>query len=63
MNHYQVIVSNLGLVHTGTSYFKATACFNDYIILSKAPWGRASGEEVVLIKNEEPVKTHPGEEF
>ena len=55
---YEVIVGNIGKVHEGGSYMKAFAVFQEYIKKSDATYGRASGENVALWKNNEPHKEY-----
>lgn len=59
-NQYQVIVGNIGTVYDGTNGFTAIKEYNSYIGLSKAPFGRASGETVTLFKNDEIYKEFIG---
>ena len=55
---YEVIVGNIGKVHEGGGRLKAFAVFQEYIKKSDATYGRASGENVTLWKNNEPHKEY-----
>ena len=55
---YMVLVSNIGAVYSGTSQSEALRKFNEYVAQSKAPTGRASDEDVVLLKNDQIVKEY-----
>lgn len=66
--HYEVIVGNVGRVYDGDDSAEARRTFDDYVTASKSPHGRASGEEVNLIENDDIIDTHyppnhvPGED-
>jgi hypothetical protein len=53
MSTWEVMVSNIGRVFEGTNGFEARATYNQYIRLSKAQYGRASGEGVTLWRDGE----------
>jgi len=55
---YQVIVGNIGMVFEDYSLAKATAIFHDYCFMSTDGNGRASGEEVHLMDDGEPIRSH-----
>ena len=61
---YQVIVGNIGTVHTGDSLSNAQAIFNDYKELSQREHGRVGNEDVTLIEEwpdgEEVLDEHEG---
>ena len=57
---YEIIVGNIGSVFYGTNGFEAYARFQAYCGLSKANYGRASGEDVILCRNGEIVKEYIG---
>jgi hypothetical protein len=60
-NKYEVIVGNIGIVVTATSNKKrAEKEYDEYVVLSKLPHGRASGESVILMENGEPTKEYIG---
>ena len=60
MSIWEVIVGNVGTVFIGANGFNAIKCFNEYVSLSKSGYGRASNENVYLIKNGEINKEyHP----
>jgi hypothetical protein len=50
---YEVIVENIGKVYEGTDENFARKTFNDYVKLSKKGYGRAAGEGVILLKDNE----------
>lgn len=55
---FEVIVSNIGKVHEGEDKKEAVRFYQDYVGLSMAGIGRAAGEEVHLLRDGEPIKTH-----
>ena len=57
---YQVIVGNIGIVHDGDDLVEATTIFHDYCFLSTDGNGRASGEEVHLMEDGEPIRSMEG---
>lgn len=59
-NNYQVIVGNIGTVYEGANGFTAIREYNQYIALSKSNYGRASGENVTLFKNDDIYKEFTG---
>lgn len=50
---YQVIVGNIGNVYEGQSYKTARAKFKEYVGQSKLNVGRAAGENVTMLSNDE----------
>lgn len=56
---YQVIVGNIGTMEY-TSKKLALECFNTYVSLSKSDTGRASGEDVTLMANDDPIREYLG---
>ena len=52
-HYYEVIVGNLGSVYSGANRKKATETFRAYAKQSKAGYGRAAGEEVWLLADDE----------
>ena len=52
---YEVTVGNIGRVYSGHSHAEAKAIYREYKLQSKSRYGRASGEEVILWKNSEPL--------
>ena len=52
-NKWEVCVDNVGVVFIGNNGFNAIKCFNECILLSRSKYGRMSGENVYLIKNDE----------
>lgn len=59
---YEVIVGNVGIVYSGPRYIDALRSFRDYSEISKAEFGRASGESVVLFEDGEIVAEFDGRE-
>ncbi len=53
MKPFQVVVGNVGQVYDGSNYMQARERYRTYVKLSKAPYGRASGESVTLFHNGE----------
>lgn len=53
MYNYQLIVGNVGTVYEGPNGFEAMKQYWQYVACSKAPYGRASGEDVTLICDDE----------
>ena len=45
---FEVVVGNIGTVYSGNNYMQATAKYSSYVKDSKAQYGRAAGESVVL---------------
>ena len=59
-SRWQVIVGNIGTVFDGTREAAARLEYKTYVIQSKSGNGRAGGESVTLMKNDEPVAEHFG---
>lgn len=57
---YEVHVGNIGLVYSGESEDEARRHFMEYVQQAKQLSGRASGEDVTLFKDGEPVEEHVG---
>lgn len=55
MNTYEVIVSNVGTVHTGTNKREALLCYRTYVDRVQGTHGRCAGEDVTLMENDEPI--------
>lgn len=55
---YSVVVGNIGLVFEHASSTRAYACYQSYVESSKAPYGRASGEDVTLFQDDEPIRMY-----
>lgn len=60
MATYDVVVSNLGTVHSGEHHLEAFKTYRAYVKDSQATFGRASGEDVTLYENGEPVQEYVG---
>ena len=59
-NVYEVIVGNIGTVYSGPNGFEAHTKFQVYAGQSKTGYGRASGEDVTIMRNGEPIKEYFG---
>jgi len=57
---YEVIVGNIGTVHSCNNPVEAAAVYGDYKRQSETNYGRAAGETVYLLKNGEPMYEHHG---
>jgi hypothetical protein len=57
---YAVIVGNLGTVHTSTVKARAVRTFRLYKGFSKDGVGRAAGEDVTLMRDDEPLQEYIG---
>jgi len=55
---YEIIVGNIGQVHTGTNMSQALQVYNVYVDLSQRLYGRASGEDVTMFKDGEVYKEY-----
>lgn len=55
-NRYEVVVGNVGSVHTGGNFKEATKRFNEYVRQSRSGVGRAGKEDVILFQDGEPVR-------
>lgn len=53
MDKFQVIVGNIGTVYSGNNIMQASAKFSAYVKLSKSGNGRAAGEDVTMMHNNE----------
>lgn len=51
IDRYEVVVGNIGTVHTGNNKAKANKMFNSYVRDSKSGYGRAAGEHVTMFIN------------
>ena len=54
-NTYQVIVGNVGSIFIGSSYHDALQAYSEAKGLSFSGHGRWANEEVILMKNDEPL--------
>lgn len=57
---YEVLVSNIGKVWEGNNTYTANAIYAQYVRKSTKDIGRASGESVDMLKNNEIVKSFVG---
>lgn len=60
MPQYQVIVSNVGTVYTGTSRAMAYHEWDTYRKASQAQYGRIAGESVTLMSDGEIIEEYQG---
>lgn len=59
-SRYDVIVGNIGMVYSGISRKDAESKFNTYVVQSKEKYGRASGETVTLMRDNEVIAETEG---
>ena len=57
---YEVIVGNIGTIYDGGNYREALKRYRTYVKISKSESGRASGEDVIIMRDGEPVKEYFG---
>jgi len=57
---YTVHVGNIGQVHSGQNRAEAFLHFAEYVSQSKTNYGRAAGEDVVIMLNGQPLREHIG---
>ena len=57
---YTTIVGNIGIVYDGTSRLFALRHFNEYRAQSNTGRGRANGEDVTMLTNDEVTAEHIG---
>ncbi len=55
---YTVIVGNIGLVHEGNNPVEASSIYGEYKRQSKNNYGRAAGESVCVMKDDEILYTY-----
>ncbi len=60
MKNYQVIVGNIGTVYDDTDLKAAQAVFDEYVEQSRNNYGRASGEDVTMLCDDEEYAIHVG---
>mgnify|MGYP000025147312 CR=1 FL=1 len=60
MKLYQVIVGNIGTVYDGVSFMEAKQAYSDYRQQSRDNYGRASGETVTMLCDNEIKWEHIG---
>ena len=60
MAHYQVIVGNIGTVYSGPHLPTARIQYNEYVSQSRDNYGRAAGESVVLLTDDEICDEYDG---
>ena len=53
MAHYEVIVGNVGTVHSGTNQRQAIQVYREYLDMVRLSTGRCAGEDVTLMKDGE----------
>ena len=59
-DEYEVICGNIGSVYSGNSRSEVDKVFAEYVFASESTFGRASGEDVTIMQNGEPIKEHIG---
>lgn len=57
-DRYEVVVGNLGYVHTGNNQKAALRCYREYVTISKAGVGKVGNEQVTLFRDGEILKEH-----
>jgi hypothetical protein len=57
---YEIIVGNIGTVHSGHDRAEADAKFDYYVADSKTGLGRSGDESVYLTENGEPIREYQG---
>ena len=57
---YEVIVGNIGRVHTGNNPTDANDVYDEYVRQSKTGSGRAANESVYLMEDDQPIAEHQG---
>jgi len=57
---YDVVVGNVGTVHTGPDMRAAVLCYNTYVDRSKTGHGRCANESVYLMEDGNPIMEHQG---
>ncbi len=60
MDRFQVIVGNIGTVYSGDDDDAARCQYEYYAEASAAGYGRAGGEDVVLMADDEIEREHHG---
>ena len=55
---YEVIAGNIGTVYNGPYKDRADAVYNEYKELSKKDYGRAAGENIMILSDGEPIKEY-----
>tara|TARA_R110002167_G_scaffold294935_1_gene499527 strand:+ start:2917 stop:3471 length:555 start_codon:yes stop_codon:yes gene_type:complete len=58
--HWEVIVGNIGTTYSGDDETEALRDYNQYVTQSTTGYGRASDEDVTLMRDGEPYKEHYG---
>lgn len=62
MERYQVIVGNIGTVYDGKNMIDANRTYGEYKRQSQSGYGRAGGEDVTLMDNNEIKYEHLGDQ-
>lgn len=60
MKHYQVIVGNIGTIYDGASFIEAKQSYSEYRKQSRVNYGKASGETVTMLCDNEIKWEHIG---
>ena len=58
---YQVVVGNIGTIYDGNNYVTAMSNYSKYVDASKNNYGRAAGENVILMRDNEPMVEYFGD--
>jgi hypothetical protein len=59
-NKYEVLVGNIGTVHSGYDHLAAYTEYQSYVQLSESESGRAAGEDVIMLQDGEPTHVFEG---
>jgi len=59
-SRYEVIVGNIGTVYSGNNLREGRVTFAEYLSQSESGRGRAGGEDVTLMMDDEPIAVHYG---
>ena len=57
---WEVLVGNIRRVYLGNNEAEARNVYAEYVTMSSTGYGRAAGENVTLMRDEEPVAEHYG---
>jgi hypothetical protein len=57
---WTVVVSNIGIVYEGNNGFQALRYYNIYTKESRTEQGRAGGEDVTILRNNDIFREHIG---
>lgn len=57
---FRVVVGNVGTVYYGPSSKDAVQAWNDYVYLSRTNQGRAAGESVLILRDDNITREYEG---